>query len=172
MSLLRKLKTGFMGDVFMKYMITIIVIILVIGIGLTINNFRKAKKIENITNFNFSYTTGNEKDASVLYEIQCEESCMVGVKLEGVSSDKTIKAQISKDKIIEIENILNKYEVSKWNNFHKTDNSVLDGNSFSINIHTKDNYSVNASGYMMWPNNYSKVKEEIDSLFKGLLFQN
>ena len=156
----------------MKYMITIIVIVLILGVGLTLNNFQKAKTIVNIVNFNFSYTTGNESNSSVLYEIRCSDTCMVGVKLDGVPTDKTIKAEISKNKVKEIEDILNKYEVSKWNNFHKSDTNVLDGNSFSLNIHTDKNYSVNASGYMKWPKNYSNVKEELDKFFNDLLFKN
>ena len=49
---------------------------------------------------------------------------------------------------------------------------VLDGNSFSMSITEKDDTNTSAHGYMMWPDNYHKVKEELDKLFKNILEEN
>ena len=71
------------------------------------------------------------------------------------------------DVVNDIEDILNKYKVGKWNNFKKSDKRVLDGNSFDLCIKA-NNVHIDASGYMKWPKNYNKVKNSLNSKFKSL----
>ncbi len=44
----------------------------------------------------------------------------------------------------------------------------MDGDSFSISITMINDKSINASGYMKWPNNFRNVRDEISVLFMNL----
>ena len=43
----------------------------------------------------------------------------------------------------------------------------MDGNSFSLTVRMKNDDYISATGYMMWPKNYSNVKSELDNIFKN-----
>ena len=78
---------------------------------------------------------------------------------------KQKKKEITKKEVKKIENILKKYEVYKWDGFNKSDQNVLDGNSFDISIILKNKETIRAYGYMKYPNNYREVKNELDNIF-------
>ena len=108
-------------------------------------------------------------NASVSYEINLiDGKYMLKVKPTDISEEETQEFELSKDKIQEIINKLNEYHVSRWNGFNKSDKYVLDGNSFSLNIRMKNNNTIEASGYMMWPNNYYEVKTYLDTTLGSL----
>ena len=153
----------------MKYLLPILIIIITLFIILFLVLFNKKpiKKIENINHFYFNYSTGYGKNDNVSYTIKCKDKCVATIKPDQVDEDEAIIVELSKEKIKELEEILNKYEVIKWNKFHKSDPNVLDGDGFSLGVDTEDKTSISASGYMMWPKNYGNVKGELDSFFKN-----
>ena len=61
---------------------------------------------------------------------------------------------------------MTKYNVNKWDGFNKSDKNVLDGNSFSFSYSNTDNKSIEAHGYMKWPNNYREFRDEIKALYE------
>lgn len=122
------------------------------------------KKIENINHLRFTYTTGYHMNASVSYEIDLVDGkYIVKVKPTDVPEEDTQEFELTKDKILEIENTLNEYHVSLWNGFHKSDKYVLDGDSFSMNITYNKENTISASGYMMWPKSYSNIRNYLDT---------
>ena len=58
----------------------------------------------------------------------------------------------------DIGNILNKYNVSSWDEFNKLDKDVLDRNIFSMSIVYNNDKKISTSVYMMYPNNYKMLK--------------
>ena len=140
-----------------KYIILIIcgiLILSIISIILIVLLLSKDKKIENITYLRFTYTTGYHMNASVSYEIDLKDNkYILKIKPTDIPEEETQEYILSKKQMLEIENKLNKYHVSRWNNFHKNNKYVLDGDSFSMNIKYSNN-EISASGYMMWPKNY------------------
>ena len=58
--------------------------------------------------------------------------------------------------------------VSEVDGFKKYDKNVLDGHSFSLHLMTFNDVSVDASGYMKWPDNYGKVRGELETFFGSL----
>lgn len=127
------------------------------------------KKIEKISHLRFSYSTGYHINANVFYEIDLiDGKYILKVKPTDISEEETQEFELSKDKIQEIINKLNEYHVSRWNGFHKSDRNVLDGDSFSLNIRINQDESIEASGYMMWPNNYREVKTYLDTTLGSL----
>lgn len=156
-----------------KYLI-LVVLVLIFTTGCFWNVKHKPKKIiKDIKNFHFSYSTGNYIYGSVSYEIMIEdEKYILAIKPDGVEEEKATKIEIDEMTVENVLNILNKYNVKNWNGFNKSDIDVLDGNSFSMSLTEKDGANTSAHGYMMWPDNYHKVKEELDKLFKNILDEN
>ena len=129
----------------MKYLI---IIVFIIVIFLVLFYLKKEKNITNINKLTFSYSTGNYINASVSYELVCKDKCILSFKDDGVSYEDAKEYEVDKKILKEIEIILKQYHVARWNNFHKYDKNVLDGNSFSFSVSYGNNQEIEASGYM------------------------
>ena len=148
--------------------LVLVLILLILALVVLLPHLHE-KKIEKISHLRFCYSTGYHMNASVSYEINLiDGKYMLKVKPTDISEEETQEFELSKDKIQEIINKLNEYHVSRWNGFNKSDKYVLDGNSFSLNIRMKNNNTIEASGYMMWPNNYYEVKTYLDTTLGSL----
>ena len=154
-----------------KYIVLIIcgvLLLLILSILLIVLLLSKEKKIENIKHLRFTYTTGYHMNASVSYEIDLiDNKYILKVKPTDIPEEETKEFTLSKEDIKEIENKLNEYHVSRWNNFHKNNKYVLDGDSFSMSIKSDDN-DISASGYMEWPRNYREVRSYLDNKLGSL----
>lgn len=128
------------------------------------------QEIKEISSLDFSYDKGYAVNANISYRIRKEDDKYIAtIKLYGVPEEEAKKVVISDEKINEIENILNKYKVIKWDGFKKSDSGVLDGDSFSFSLNYEDEKSIYAHGYMKWPENYREVRDELDKVFEGLI---
>ncbi len=126
--------------------------------------------IKDIKTLHYSYSVGYAMYANCVYDLKCEEDkCMLTIKPNGFPEEDARTYDVDDNSIKEVINILNKYEVSKWDGFQKSDKNVLDGNSFSFSLTTKDGKNISASGYMMWPDNYGIVKNELKMIFDGFI---
>ena len=133
----------------------------------SIYNVKKIN-MDDLEYFYFSYSDGYEIDSNIIYKINKKNNkYLASIKPLGIPSDEAKEILINEDTIKQIENILNNYNVSLWNGFSKSDKDVLDGDSFSFQLKTKED-KISANGYMMWPNSYSDVREKIDSIFDDL----
>ena len=143
-----------------------IIILIVIGILLYKHFKNKNVKIENIKRFRFNYSVGYHMNGSYAYEINYDGSHYIAsIKKDGVAEEDAKMVIISKKDVKRVENVLVKYKVNKWNGFDKVDKNVLDGDSFSLYVTFDDDTSIDAHGYMRYPENYGKVKGELDSIF-------
>ena len=149
----------------MKYLIIIVFIIVI----LVLFFLRKEKNINNINKLTFSYSTGNYMNASVSYELVCKDKCILSFKDDGVSYEDAKEYEVDKKILKEIEIILKQYHVARWDNFHKYDKNVLDGNSFSFRVCFENDQEIEANGYMKWPKNYQEVKKELNELFSNYM---
>ena len=150
----------------MKYFIIgVLVLIIIVLFILFYKNKKNVNNIEDIKQLHFSYSTGYHHNASIDYEIVCDSECKLYFKDDGVSYEDRKEYKIDKDILKEIEDKLNEYEVINWNNYNKSSQDVLDGNSFSINIKYKDDESISAHGYESWPKNYREVRSYLDNTF-------
>lgn len=148
-----------------KYiLISFFIVLGIISTGCT--SSKKIKSIKNIKNFSFSYSNGYAMYAYTNYELKYKNNTYtVSIKPNGISDDEKYDVNIDSSFAKKVEDVLNKYNVVRWNGFNKSDQNVLDGDSFSMNIKYNDNDHVSANGYMMWPENYTNVKSELDNLF-------
>jgi len=150
------------------WVIVIVIVVLIIVIRSVLMN-KKIVTISNIKSFHFSYSTGNMINASVSYDLKCDNDIFIAtIKPDGVAIEDAIKIEVTNEQMKKLEDILKKYHVEKWNGFDKVDKNVLDGNSFSLSIRMKDNSYISAYGYMKWPKNYSEVSNELGEFFAKL----
>ena len=152
----------------MRYIVIGVILIVFIGVGLLMGLSKKEVEISEIKSLYFTYTRGYAMNAYVVYDLNCDDNCILKYKPYGIDIEEAKKVKVSMDTIKKVKDILLKYEVSKWNGFNKTDNNVLDGDSFHLSIFMKDGESISASGYMTWPKNYGEVKVELDNLFNKI----
>ena len=129
----------------------------------------KKVKIENIKSFSFHYTYGAMKNACVVYTLTNEDKRYTAtVKPKGAPKENTLEFEVDGEFAKELEKLLSKNKVGRWNGFKKSNKRVADGKSFSLYITMADGRKVNARGYMKWPRNYAEVKAGIIELFSGL----
>lgn len=149
--------------------VLLIIVIIIVLMLLKIKHNGKNVNVSNIENLRFSYTSGYMANSDTWYELDCKEKCTLVYKAHGVSYEKAKKYKVDSNIIVEIENLLNKYNVSKWNGFHGNDKNVLDGDSFSFYVSMKNGDKIESSGYMSWPNNYGEVKSGLESILKKVI---
>ena len=160
----------------MRRFIAFLIFLSVVVVGLlyfypTIKRYF-AVQIDDVSYFSFSYTTGLIKDTTVLYKVECNDEgkeCTATVKRRGIAEEDAYKTLVDSNFMRKIRNVLVDHNVGKWNNFYKTNSHRLDGDSFTMDIKMINGETIQAHGYMKWPNNYGIVKDEFDKIFKDLL---
>lgn len=153
----------------MKYFIIGLIVVLVITGGIILIKPKKeTKELGKITNFRLFYTQGYSINSDISYEIECSDKCLALIKPYGISNEDKKILEINDEFLSKIEEIIKKYNVLKWDGFNKSDRDVLDGDSFSFSAKFDDGTTISASGYMMYPDNYRQVRDELDSLFDSL----
>ena len=130
----------------------------------------KNTEIRDIVSFSFSYSTGYMMDASVSYRLELKDGVYTAVvKPNLVPEEEASVCTVDKAFVRELEEFLRSENVSKWNGFNKSDDRVLDGNSFGLSIVTGSKEIISAHGYMKYPKNYSAVRSGIERIFGNLM---
>ena len=156
-----------------KVLVIICVVLVVLGIGLFFvlkptEESESKKEIRNITYFSYSRDVSMAMNGVIKYSLDCDKICVASIKPDGVSEEDTKIVDVDSKFLKNLETILNKYKVIKWDGFDKSDDGVLDGRSFSLSIKYGNQDTISARGYMKWPDNYQKVRDELDDLFGAL----
>ena len=147
----------------------LIAIFVLVGLGVILFITSRSKEISNIKSMRLSYSGGWSAYAYTIYDLkEKDDGYYVEIKPYGVPDDEAQEVKLTEEQIKQIEEILTKYKVSKWNGFKKSDMNVLDGDSFSFYLHTEDGVDVSASGYMRWPENYKGVRSELYEILNPL----
>ena len=150
-----------------RWIIGIIAIAILIGV-IYMLFFQKNVEIKKINHFSFYYSTGNMMYANVEYKLDLKDDKYIAeIKPTGIPDDESLIIEVDDEFEKNLEQILLKYQVNKWNGFKKSDKHVLDGGSFSLYVRM-DEETIDASGYMKWPKNYNEVKNELNNLFMNI----
>ena len=152
------------------YVSIAILLFLVSGIAtfLILNNTDKpnVSKSNKITSFEYSF--GSYFGGYYDYQIYQEGNkyIFIGNGKNGV--DLSINETIDRSVLDDIQEIIQKYDVKKWNGFNKSNRNILDGHSFSLFVRY-DDHKIRAHGYMKYPDNYKLFQEEIIEYFDTLV---
>ena len=162
----------------LKGLIWFIVILLIIFVIMYViylikkdkgDNTPVVNEIKDIKEIDYSYSVGYAMNAYYKYDLLCEDKCTIKIKPNGYPEEDTKEYEVDDESINKIIDILKKYEVYKWDGYSKSDKNVLDGDSFTFIVRFKDGSSIHASGYMMWPDNYRNVKNELEEIFNSFI---
>lgn len=120
-----------------------------------------------ITSFSFSHS-GMSTDLCYSYSVT-QKTDGVQLYAELNAGRSVVDTVIDESVLEELGKIAQKYHLSKWNGFQKTNNMVLDGENFSLSITLADGSSISASGNNAFPDDYADASSEIQTLFSGLI---
>ena len=127
-----------------------------------------APTIDSISTLHFSYSTGTMINSQVSYDVECKKECTAAIKPDGVPTEAAKTISLNDEAIKQIIALLNDNSVVNWDGFNKSDQDVLDGNSFSFSLSANQGeIKVSAHGYMKWPDHYTEVRDGFDSIFGG-----
>ena len=131
---------------------------------------KKSVNIHDLKSFVFGYSTGTMMNSYVRYELRKVDGVWTAtVKPDGVPEEEATVKAVDESFVRELEAVLNAQNIGAWNGFNKTDDGVMDGNGFHLNIYMNDGTSVSASGYMKWPDGYREASAAIAALFAAVL---
>jgi len=133
-----------------------------------LNILKKDIKIENIKKLEFRVAESRSYNGNIEYKLKCTDKCTVYIKPYNVSEDDAQEVELTKEQVKEIEDLLNKYHVGRWDGFNGHNRNVLDGRSFSLSITLKSGENISAHGYMKYPRNYNAVVNGLDEIIGSL----
>ena len=127
-------------------------------------------EIENTKKFKFSYSVGNYMYSDYCYELELnsEDKYIISYKPVGISDENKFQKEITKEQVLELEEILKRNKISKWNGFKKADKNVLDGYSFDLHYRKQNDENIDASGYMKYPKGYKEFKNDIINFYTNI----
>ncbi len=155
-----------------RFLITIIIIGICGYLVYTyyLPTLKKKVEIDDVTAFEFVYTTGYGSDNYASYAIECSSSgCIAKVKPNNTSEINAVIVDVDDNFLAKVRFIIEENDVAEWNGYNKVNRHILDGNSFDLKVKMKNDQIIKAHGYMNWPLNYSKVAGEFDTLFMSLV---
>ncbi|MDO4732350.1 MAG: hypothetical protein Q4B50_02370 [Bacillota bacterium] len=130
---------------------------------------REEIEITEVLAFDFSCSNSMDLLSAERYSLDYTgEYYIAFVKPALVPESEAIYCTVNESFVRELEELLRKYEIGKWNGFHKSSKFAMDGDSFQLNIRMQDGDSLEADGYMKRPKNYSSFVTELAALFGKL----
>jgi hypothetical protein len=146
--------------------VSIVILLLIVGGIFISRNKPDDTSPNNITSLKYSFGsfTGGYYD----YEIYQDNNQYIFVATGGNGVDLDINETIDQSVLDDIQEIIQRYKVKKWNGFNKSDDDILDGHSFSLFIGYGD-YEIKAEGYMKYPRKYMDFQNEMQAYFDSLI---
>ncbi len=157
---------------FQKATVTIMAALCMLSLLAGIFGCAKKTDIRDIVSFKFTYQTGNAMNADIRYGVTVDENGITAsIKPDGADEDSTVTVAVSREFLDELESVLLRYDVGRWNGFNGNNKMVLDGKSFYMGLTTASGDSLEAHGYARFPSNFAEVRQELDRLFMALIQQ-
>ncbi len=129
-----------------KVLFAICLALLLVGCG--------NSKEDNIVEFQYGYGSYNTVHCN--YMIKIEKNKYVLTYEETNSDANVIIKEIKKKDVQKLEKIIKDYELDKWDGFDESDDDIYDGSDFKLNVVYESGETINAFGYMKYPDNYKK----------------
>lgn len=124
------------------------------------------RAISGIREVFFRHRSGG---SDVRYTLErTDDAIFAKIRLEGESAEDAVTAAVSEDVADEIADLLNTYDVLRWDGYHESERGVLDGDAFTLEVSYGEGESVYADGYMSFPDNFEEVCEGLDEIFRGI----
>jgi len=127
------------------------------------NNAINSKIVE------FSYSYGSYFGGYNEYNVYTTDEGIVHIDANGLNgSDLHIDKDVDESVLNEIDKIVNEYKIYNWDGFDKSDEDVLDGDSFEFKVSYENGKTIFAHGYMKYPDNYKEASDALINYFNSL----
>ncbi len=136
--------------------------------GIAFSKILTNKRYEgNIVSFNFSSSSGWDYGG---YTIDNTGDKVV-FRYSGLDGgkNKNVTRTISGEYLDRIGEILEKYDVASWDGFDESDDGILDGGGFLLKVKYTSGATIEAQGYMKYPDNYDAVRGELSEVFDEIM---
>lgn len=130
--------------------------------GLPYHTQGEAVPITEIESISFTESTMEIPDISVSGIIRTQNGA--SVLLEVDHQTREVEYPVNEEILDKAKDILEKYDMGKWNGYSGHNPMVLDGSSFSLLVRFTDGSSLSAHGNNNFPDHYSRAKSEFDGL--------
>ncbi len=124
----------------------------------------------DITPFSFLHS-GSSADDCFLLELTREG---LGTHLRAeqlVSGGNIVDTLVGRDVLDQLGELAGTYHVDRWDGFDKTNQHVMDGSSFTLNLTLADGRTISARGSNRFPEHYSEVYAVIRALYQAQMEQ-
>ena len=150
--------------------VTIVVLLLLVGsvVYLASRKIEKPDVINSSNIVSFKYSFGSFFGGYYDYEIYQDGNEYIFTATGSNGVDLDINETVDHSILDDIQEIIRKYNIKKWNGFNKSNDDVLDGHGFSLFVRY-DDYEIKAEGYMKYPKNYMDFQEEIKEYFDNIV---
>ncbi len=130
----------------------------------------KRVSMSSVVSFEFGASGGSYMNSGVTFTAKKQEdgSVSVRVRLDGVPDEEADEFLTDTSFLQELDRMIEKYNVKKWNGFTRSNRMVMDGHGFRLSIKMDNGERLYATGYMAWPENYDEFSSEVGSLFMSL----
>ena len=127
------------------------------------------KKVENNVNIvSFKYSYGSHMGFYYDYTLTLDGDDVTFNKYIYGEEEQGTVMSISASSLEDIKKIINENEIYKWDGFDKSNDNVMDGSEFNLEVIYDDGSKIVAHGYMKYPDNYEEsskpLKEYLDSI--------
>ena len=97
----------------MIWIIIALFVLIVLGVILILTSI--PKKIESIKSMHFGYSNGYSINSYTYYDLQKkDDGYYVNIKPYGIDEEEAVDIKLTNKQVKAVLNVLNKYEVSKW----------------------------------------------------------
>ncbi len=125
----------------------------------------KSTALSPITSFSYS-ETGAMMNSGFSYQAVEEDGVTtVTIRKAGMPEEDALTAVTDIPVMERLYAIAEKYEMGRWNGFDKSSRTAMDGTSFRLSIYMDNGKTIEAEGFMKWPEHYSEASAEICALF-------
>ncbi len=122
--------------------------------------------VRAISHFFFTESGGLDFDDRTSYALDYADGFYTAViKPSGVKNEKARTVRVDADFADRLAAILEEFGVGAWDGFRETDDDVMDGIGFTLDVTFTDGRKIDAMGYMMWPAGYDDAVEAFHALF-------
>ena len=119
----------------------------------------------------FSFGHGGGMSGDVQYTLKRQDNlALLSINRTGALYDKggNVEKTVDGKYLDRLADIINENEVAKWDGFDKSAHGILDGGGFVLKVTYDDEKTIEAHGYMMFPDNYAVVSDKFEELFSEI----
>lgn len=127
---------------------------------------KRPAEIGSIREFRFRVTTASAADSYAECRLQRQDDGFaLCFKPDGVPRNQAKQLKVSDAFTQKLEAFLRENSVERWNGFDRSARHAADGRGFVLSITMEDGGSLQARGYMKWPENFAAVRSGIEAIF-------